>query len=152
MYHFPDIRHVPDIAIQHFLDGAAIQRTDLLPHDRGGGGDPGDVLEAACGDGLHFLIGRIRIVHHVHQTCGDEVGQMTDRRHDVVVFLCFHSERDGAQGCHQLFHIGHHIPGYVSLGGEDIVGIFDQVVGGMAVTAFLRARHGMSADEPIGEP
>ena len=126
---FPQCRQGINVAIQHLSDIACVRHADLFPHDRRRGGNTGDILETSGSQPFHHLILAVAVVYQVDQAGGDEVRQMADRRDNEIMTMIIQHK---GQRTDRICHIHH----TVSVGsrrvrrrGNDIVRIFQQMVG-----------------------
>ena len=126
-----------DVALQHEGNICLIGQADLLPHDRGGGRDPCDVLEAPGGQTFHKLIRIVRVVHQVHKAGGDEMGKMADRGDRQIVFSVIQYQRDRADAARDPRHGFHRAGRRFRGGGENIVCVFQEVIRGILITCLF---------------
>ena len=56
-----------DIGIQKCVDVFRVGQADLLPHGRGGGGDPGNILKAPGGNLFHSAFIRVALMDQIDQ-------------------------------------------------------------------------------------
>ena len=77
--------------------------------------------------------------------------QMADAGHHIVMFLIRENQRNGSQRSHQI-HIGGDFGKFCLVRRrDDIIGVFQQIIGRIGKTCFFRPRHGVAADEIGGE-
>ena len=56
-----------DIILQQSGNIDCVGHADLLPHDRGRGGDPRDILKPACSDGFHQSLSIVMILYQMDE-------------------------------------------------------------------------------------
>ena len=84
-----------DVALQEGQDIFSICHADLLPHDRGGGGDPRDIFKTAGRQPLHDLVLRIIVMDKIDETGRNKVREMTDRGDRKIVLMVIQNKRQG---------------------------------------------------------
>ena len=97
-YLVQDLVQGGDIFLKYIRYGIHIGHADLFPHLRGGGSNPCYVLKTAGSHLLHNTIGGIVILYQIDQAGGNEMGEMADGSHHLVVFPVIQHQRYGSDG------------------------------------------------------
>ena len=142
-----EIRQLPDEAVQHDAEVILVGKTDLLPHLRRGGGDSRDVLEASGRDGAHVFLRSVQLADSVDQSGGDDVGKMTGRRRDIVVFGGLHDQGKSAEGGDEGGKLADLLQRHVVRWSQNVPCVLDHPVGCIFIAGLLRAGHRVAADE-----
>lgn len=126
-----------DVPAQQYLDILRIGHADLLPHDRGGGGDPGNVFKASGGDGPHELLLIVIIPYKIHQTGGHQMGQMADGGHRKIVLPVIGDHGNGSNGQGHPPDPSDLLRGALFCGRDHIVCVFQEMVCGVLVAGLF---------------
>ena len=92
-----DILEGFNIMLQQDRNILLVCQTDLLPHNRRGGSNSGDVLKASGGNHFHSAFPGIGIPNQIDKGGGDHMGEVADRSSDIIVLLIGQNQGDGAQ-------------------------------------------------------
>ena len=79
-----------------------IFQADLLPHDRRGGCNAGNIPETACCNGFHIFRIVVKGADKVDQRGGNDMGKVTDSRCDKIMLLSSKDHGNGSQRIHKL--------------------------------------------------
>ena len=126
-----------------------VRQTDLLPHDRGRGGDPGDILKASGSDGFHQFIRGILFLDEIYQRSGDHMRKVTYRTGDEIVLPVIHKKGYGTNGFDEAAKGGYGFFRNAAAGSQDVVGILQKQGLGIDKSDTLASCHRMASDETV---
>ena len=138
-----------DIILQQSGNIDRVGHADLLPHDRGRGGDPRDILKPACSDGFHQSLSIVMILYQMDEGGSNDMRQVADSSGHIIMLLAFHLQRDRSHGGDKPLEFCDFRSGNLRRGSENVVGVFQKARLGIGKADSLAARHRMSADKAV---
>ena len=124
----------------------------MFPHHGGGGGNARNVLKSAGRKPFHCLVLIITVVNQIYEARGDQVGKMADGSHDKIMLPVVQHERNGSDGFCNPCHAFREGRRSLSRRRDNIVGILQEVVGGILIAGLFGTGHRMAAYEAVLHP
>ena len=105
VYRTADLDQHADIVVQNIGNVLMVFHADLLPHNGRGGGNPCNIAETACCDGLHIFGIVVQSFYQIYKGGSNNMGQMAYTCCNKIMFFSCKHHRDSTKRTDQLCKI-----------------------------------------------